>query len=147
MDSCIIFNDIAQKINPNELNSFRKWIIYSANKEGFSIGELIFTLCDDAYLLEINIEFLDHDSYTDIITFDYSIDSIISGEIYISLDRIYENAQRLQQEVKQELSRVIIHGVLHLCDYADKEPKEKLLMTDKENYYLSLLPDFESNHL
>ncbi|MBN1651276.1 MAG: rRNA maturation RNase YbeY [Bacteroidales bacterium] len=119
------------------------WINRTCLAEGFDLGELSFTFCSDDYLHKINMEYLNHDTYTDIITFDYSSADMVSGEIFISLDRIKENAQRLNLIMDNELFRVIIHGVLHLLGYKDKSPSEKAQMTSKEDYYLSLLPDLE----
>src|SRR5690606_38906062 len=110
--------------------------------EGFDkTGELSFIFCNDAYLLSINQQYLNHDTYTDIITFDNSEkETIISGDIFISLDRIEENAALFEVTKIHELHRVIIHGVLHLCGYRDEKKGEKILMTEKENFYLSKLP-------
>lgn len=143
MDSYIFFKDLTQTLNIDELNSLRPWIISSAKNEEFFVGELGFTFCDDHYLHKINIEFLNHDTFTDIITFDYSTEDIIAGEIYISLDRVKENATQFQQDAAHEIRRIIIHGVLHLLGYKDKSPEEKTQMTSKEDYYLSLLTDIK----
>lgn len=113
----------------------------TAENEGFYVGDLSFVFCDDETLNRINIEFLDHDSYTDIITFDYSTEDTISGEIHISLDSVFQNAKQFQQNLEREIQRIVIHGVLHLLGYKDKSPEEKQQMTSKEDYYLSLLPD------
>ena len=88
----------------------------------------------------MNVQFLNHDTYTDIITFDYNQDNIIIGEIYISLDRVMENAKTSQVPYNQEVKRIIIHGILHLMAYKDKNPEDKKEMTSKEDYYLSLHP-------
>jgi len=141
LDSYIFFNDTTQTLDINELNALRSWIISSAKSEGFSVGELSFIFCDDKYLHKINLEFLNHDTLTDIITFDYSSEEEIAGEIYISVDRVNENANAFNQDTAQEIRRIIIHGVLHLLGYKDKSPEEKTQMTSKEDYYLSLLPD------
>lgn len=141
MDSYILFNDTTQTLDTDELNLLRSWVISTAKNEGFSVGELSFIFCDDKYLHKINLEFLNHDTLTDIITFDYSSEDEIAGEIYISIDRVNENAKSFNQDTAQEIRRIIIHGVLHLLGYKDKSPEEKTQMTSKEDYYLSLLPD------
>ena len=103
------------------------------------IGDITFVFCDDNYLHKINLEFLDHDTYTDIITFDYSVGNELISEIYISVDRVAENAKKYSQTFENEMHRVMIHGVLHLCGYNDKLAEDKQIMRDKENHYLSLL--------
>lgn len=103
------------------------------------IGDITFVFCDDNYLHKINLEFLDHDTYTDIITFDYSVGNELISEIYISTDRVEENAKKYSQTFENEIHRVMIHGVLHLCGYKDKLAEDKQIMRDKENHYLSLL--------
>lgn len=103
------------------------------------IGDITFVFCDDNYLHKINLEFLDHDTYTDIITFDYSVGNEVISEIYISVDRVAENAKKYRQTFENEMHRVMIHGVLHLCGYKDKLAEDKQIMRDKENHYLSLL--------
>lgn len=114
------------------------WITNSIQEEKFSIGELSFIFTTDENLIEINQQYLDHDTFTDVITFDYCEGDIISGEIYISIERIRENAVQFSQGEFEELHRVMIHGVLHLCRYGDKGADQKSQMTRKEDYYLSL---------
>ena len=110
-----------------------------AAEESRKVGDITFVFCDDNYLLKINKEFLDHDTYTDIITFDYSTGNEVISEIYVSTTRVEENAKKYKQTFENEIHRVIIHGVLHLCGYNDKTEEEKQIMRDKENHYLSLL--------
>lgn len=141
MDSRIFFDNHNQKLQLPEYESVRSWILLTAKLEGYLVGELGFVFCTDDYLNTINVEFLEHDSYTDIITFDYSTEELIAGEIYISTDRVIENAKLYQQNKNKEIHRIIIHGVLHLLGYKDKSQEEKGQMTSKEDYYLSLLPD------
>lgn len=114
------------------------WIIDSLAKEGCSAGEISFIFCTDEYLLEKNIQFLDHDTYTDIITFDYCVDNIINGDIFISVERITENASLFGVNFEDELDRVLIHGILHLTGYQDKSEEEAKIMREKEDFYLSL---------
>lgn len=117
----------------------REWINDVIKSEGFSrIAELNFIFCSDEYLLDINKEYLDHDTYTDIITFDSSeVEDVIAGDIFISIERVRENAEKFSVVETDELHRVIVHGVLHLCGYMDKSKEEKNTMTSKENEYLT----------
>ena len=107
--------------------------------EGKRVGEVSFIFCSDAYLLDVNKKFLDHDYYTDVITFDYVEGNVISGDIFISLDRISENANSLNISFFDELNRIMVHGVLHLLGYKDKSKKDKSLMTEREDFYIKLL--------
>lgn len=109
-----------------------------ARKEHKQLDELSIVFCSDEYLLSINREHLAHDYYTDIITFDLSASTTagISGELYISTDRVKDNAKQFGSTFAQELHRVIFHGLLHLCGYKDKKPKDIAMMRDKEAYYL-----------
>ena len=122
-----------------EKQKVREWIGKTIRSEGFKrIGSLSFVFCSDPYLLEINKQYLDHDTFTDIVTFDSSEEEdSIAGDVFISVDRIRENASKFSASERDELHRVIIHGVLHLCGYYDKKKEEKSLMTEKEDYYLS----------
>jgi probable rRNA maturation factor len=117
-----------------------RWVEQTILMEEQKAGEVFFLFTTDDYLLGINKTFLDHDYYTDIVTFDTSIKSgIISGELYISLDRVADNAKREEVDFLEELFRVMIHGILHLCGYGDKTQNEIEIMRDKENIYLSQL--------
>lgn len=117
-----------------------KWIEKVVVEESKELGALSVIFCSDDYLLEINKKHLDHDYYTDIITFDYTEGSLVSGDLFISIDRTTENAKKLTVNELDELDRVIVHGTLHLLGYKDKTPTDKALMTEKEDYYLSLRP-------
>jgi rRNA maturation RNase YbeY len=117
----------------------RRWITRALEHEGYIADNLQYVWCTDLHLHEVNRKFLEHDTLTDVITFDYSSDEgIVTGDIFISIERIRENAASIGIRVKDELHRVMIHGVLHLCGYHDKTPSEKSEMTEKEDYYLSL---------
>jgi len=118
-----------------------QWLILIADRENLTIQSLSFVYCSDEYLLEINQQFLAHDYYTDVITFDLSNSDAIEGEVYISLDRIQDNSENLNESFERELCRVMAHGLLHLCGYADKSPDEKEVMRRKEGECLSLLSD------
>lgn len=118
----------------------RKWIEATIVAEGYKLEELNFILCSDDYLLRINQDFLQHDDYTDVITFDNSEElKMIVGDIFISIDRIKENAKNFGTTTLHELCRVIIHGTLHLLGYKDKTKQAKTLMTSKEDFYLERL--------
>lgn len=107
--------------------------------EGKRVGEISIIFCSDEYLLDVNRKYLDHDYYTDVITFDYVEGEMVSGDIFISLDRVSENARNLNLSFLEELDRIMVHGVLHLLGYKDKSKKDKILMTEREDYFLKLL--------
>lgn len=115
--------------NPIKL---QKWISETIISEGFELGELLYIFCDDEYLHKLNIEYLNHDTLTDVISFDYNIGKIINGEIYISVERVAENAIDFKTDFENELHRVMIHGVLHFCGYKDKSDTEERIMRQKE---------------
>ncbi|MAY84882.1 MAG: rRNA maturation RNase YbeY [Flavobacteriales bacterium] len=116
------------------------WIQNVIDQESKKVGELNFIFCSDDYLLTINQEYLKHDYYTDIITFNYNEEDAISGDIFISIDRITENAKERAIPFEIELERVMIHGVLHLIGYDDKEPESQATMRAKEDFCLTLHP-------
>ncbi|MFV9551859.1 rRNA maturation RNase YbeY [Algibacter sp. PT7-4] len=115
------------------------WIISAINSEKHQLEEINYVFCDDDYLHKLNVEFLNHDTLTDIISFDYSIGKIIQGDIFISIERVKDNAKDFNVVFNEELNRVIIHGVLHYCGYKDKTETDAKLMREKEDYYLSQL--------
>lgn len=114
----------------------REWLLEAIKKEGRIAGDINIILCTDEYLYKLNVRYLNHRTYTDIITFDSSAGKLVSGELYISLDRVRENARALKVSVADELHRVMIHGVLHLCGHKDKTPVLKKRMRVREDYYL-----------
>jgi len=114
------------------------WITKSVLKEQNTIGDINIIFCDDAFLLIKNKKYLNHSSLTDILTFDFSTGKSISGDIFISTERVKENATKYKVPFKNELNRVLIHGILHLLGYKDKTEKEKKIMRKKEDFYLSL---------
>ena len=118
--------------------SYESWIQRVIESEGKKLEEISYIFCDDDYLLDINMEYLDHDTYTDIISFDYSVGNILQGDIYISTERVEENSREYNVSFEEELRRVIIHGVLHLCGYKDKSAEESSLMRLKEEEKLKL---------
>lgn len=115
-----------------------KWISFVIQNEEFKEGELNYIFCDDKYLLEKNVKFLNHNTLTDIISFDYTMGKLVSGDIFISVERVEENAKIFNVSFDDELQRVMIHGILHFCKYKDKNDEEKKTMRAKEDYYLSL---------
>ncbi|MBK1442160.1 rRNA maturation RNase YbeY [Parapedobacter sp. ISTM3] len=118
--------------------ALRIWIKDTAESEGFRVGDINVVICSDAYLLAINRQYLQHDTFTDIVTFDHSDrEGVIAGDVFISIDRIHENATKFGVTERDELHRVIIHGILHLCGYRDKKKAEKAQMTEKEDFYLA----------
>lgn len=115
------------------------WIKKVAASYGKTVGEVGYLFCDDEKILEVNREYLQHDYYTDIITFDYCEDDVLNGDIVISLDTVRSNAEQLGKDYDDELHRVIIHGILHLCGLNDKGPGEREQMEAAENQALALL--------
>ena len=132
----IFFNKVNVSFSINE-ELVVKWLEESVGPLGFAIGELSFIFCSDEYLKKINIKYLNHDFFTDVITFDYSKNKLLFGDVYISTERVKENATTYNSSFNKELFRVIIHGVLHLCGFNDKTKKEKTLIRAKENEFLS----------
>lgn len=137
-NNLISFQSDSIDFDLDQKDSVKKWLQDAVAAEGFDAGDLAFVFTSDDSLLEINQKYLSHDTYTDIITFDYSEDKTLSGEIYISIERVRDNALRYSVNSTLELHRVMIHGILHLCGYSDKESDTKAVMTGKEDYYLSL---------
>ena len=129
--------DITYKLKKK--TAVKRWITETILAEGFKLSELTYIFCSDEYLLQINRQYLNHDTYTDIITFDNAEEKgLIVGDIFISIDRIRENAIKYAISEADELHRVIIHGALHLLGYKDKTPADKKKMTLKEDFYLNL---------
>ncbi|SDI84154.1 rRNA maturation RNase YbeY [Chryseobacterium taeanense] len=123
---------------PETVNTdYKTWLESIILSEGKKLGEINYIFCDDEYLLKVNQNYLQHDYYTDIITFDYVKGKTISGEIFVSLQRISENASTLAKEYEEELRRVLAHGILHLSGYKDKTQEEERLMRSKEDFYLA----------
>ncbi len=110
-----------------------KWISDVISSEGFQVGEINYIFCNDSYLNKINQEFLNHDTFTDIISFDYTLGKEVGGDIFISIERVLENAEKFNEVFENELYRVMIHGILHFMGYKDKTKKEKTLMRTKED--------------
>ena len=116
-----------------------KWISDVISSEGFQVAEINYIFCDDSYLNKINQEFLNHDAFTDIISFDYTLGKEVGGDIFISIERVLENAEKFNEVFENELYRVMIHGILHFMGYKDKTKKEKTLMRTKEDEKIFML--------
>lgn len=129
------FEDVEKFSIEEKISSWLEELIKS---EGKKPGEITYIFCSDDYLLQVNRDYLDHDYYTDIITFDYVKGKIISGDIFVSLQRIQDNAASLSHSFDDEFRRVLAHGVLHLCGYKDKSAEEQQQMRGKEDYYLNI---------
>ncbi len=127
-----------------DLSLMRSWIQRVAALHGKTAGDIAYLFCDDAKILEVNRQYLQHDYYTDIITFDYSTGKVISGDIYISVDTVETNALHYKCDVAKELHRVIIHGILHLCGYDDTKPELQLQMSELENEALQMLEPIDA---
>jgi probable rRNA maturation factor len=131
-----------QYIENQELSNGNKislWLNNVIEEEGMQTGELIYVLCKDDYLLEKNIQFLNHNTLTDVITFDYCKGKLVNGDILISTERVDENSKIYKVNYLTELHRVMVHGLLHLLGYKDKNEKDAKTMREKENYYLNKL--------
>ena len=111
---------------------YEDWISRIIESEGFDEGEINYIFCDDEYLHKINVEYLDHDTLTDIISFDYTVGNVLQGDIFVSVERVLDNANDFNVSFEEELKRVISHGVLHYCGYKDKSPEDEALMRSKE---------------
>ncbi len=120
-------------------NEISNWISSVISSEKFKEGDINYVFCDDDYLLKLNIEFLNHDTLTDIISFDNSIGKILHGDIFISIERVKENAKNFNVSFQVELQRVMVHGILHYCGYKDKTEEDSKLMRYKENFYINQL--------
>jgi rRNA maturation RNase YbeY len=130
------------KFNLKNKTALKQWITSVVEKKKRKAGEISFTFCSDEFLLKMNKEYLNHDTYTDIVTFDYSKDEqkqAVSGDVFISIDRVKENAEKFSKTFENELHRVIIHGVLHLLGYKDKTKAAKEEMTKEEDVALKKL--------
>ena len=118
--------------------AFENWIIDIVDSEASAVGEINYVFCDDEYLHKINVEFLNHDTLTDIISFDYTVGNLIQGDIFISIERVKDNAADFKVSFEEELKRVMAHGVLHYCGYKDKTDADAELMRQKEEEKIKL---------
>lgn len=131
------FEDVDNCIQPN----YAKWLEELILTEEKKLGEVNYILCNDEYLLKINQDFLQHDYYTDIITFDKVKGKTINADIFVSLQRVIDNAQEMQKSTDEELRRVLAHGLLHLVGFKDKSETEQTEMRSKEDFYLALFTE------
>lgn len=129
------------ELPPINQTAVNEWIAQVAQHHGRVVGDLTYIFCNDEKILEVNRQYLQHDYFTDIITFDYSSRKRISGDMFISLDTIKSNAELFERAYNEELMRVVIHGVLHLCGINDKGPGEREIMEMHENEALAILPN------
>ena len=123
--------------NLTDSDAISLWLRNVIKEEGKQLGELVYVLCKDEYLVEKNIQFLDHNTLTDVITFDYCEEELINGDILISTERVADNSKTYKVNYLTELHRVMVHGLLHLLGYKDKNEKDAKIMRKKENYYLN----------
>jgi len=131
------------KFNLKEKIKFKNWIRGIAKQEGQKVGELNYIFCSDEYLYNINVEYLDHDTYTDIITFDNSDEEgLIEGDIFISIERVKDNAEKSNTHFDTELKRVLSHGILHLLGYKDKSEADQSIMRGKEDKAINSFDTF-----
>jgi rRNA maturation RNase YbeY len=135
----VIYNAEGVKMPSFKKRETSNWIKAVAATYNKKVGDIGYIFCSDEKILEVNKEYLQHDYYTDIITFDYTESNTISGDIFISLDTVKSNSEQFRTNYNNELLRVVIHGVLHLCGINDKTPKERAYMTQCENEALKLL--------
>ena len=134
----ISYNTINVNMPPIKRRNNSAWVRRVAATYGKKVGEIAYIFCDDEKILEVNQQYLNHDYYTDIITFDYTEGNVLSGDLFISLDTVRTNAEQRNISYREELDRVIIHGILHLCGINDKGPGERQLMEAAENKALNL---------
>lgn len=127
------YENLQESVNTD----YTKWLEEIILSEEKKLGDINYIFCDDEYLLKINQDYLQHDYYTDIITFDSVKGKTISGEIFVSLQRISDNASTLSKNYEEELRRVLAHGILHLCGYKDKSEEEEQEMRSKEDFYIA----------
>jgi rRNA maturation RNase YbeY len=144
MDSAISYNAENISFSLKNKKTISEWITNIVTLSGNKLGAVSYIFCDDEYLYQLNKKYLKHDTYTDIITFDYSENSVISGDIFISIERVKENAKKYNKTVSNELLRVICHGMLHLVGFSDSSPAEKTDMTEAENEALKLLQNLKN---
>ena len=116
-----------------------KWLSSVISSEKFREGDINYIFCDDEYLLELNMEFLNHETLTDIISFDYTVGKELHGDIFVSVERVKENAKEFEVSFNEELNRVLVHGILHYCGYKDKVDEDTRVMREREDHYLGEL--------
>ena len=135
----VFFSNADIDFSFDKKETIKKWIAEIISRHGKKLGKITYLFCSDEMIYDYNVRFLNHDTYTDIITFDYVEGNLISGDIIISVDRVGENAKSFSYSFESELHRVIIHGVLHLLGFKDKSPDDAAMMRQKENESLQIL--------
>ncbi|MBT8265629.1 MAG: rRNA maturation RNase YbeY [Bacteroidia bacterium] len=125
------------KLNNEERIS--NWLSQVIASENLKLGDINYIFCNDEYLYKLNVEFLNHDTYTDIISFDNRVGKTLHGDVFISVERVIDNALEFKVDFEEELRRVMVHGILHFCGYKDKSEEEASTMRNKENHYLNSL--------
>ena len=140
----ITYNTVNTKLPAVRKKDITLWVKKVAEKYGTTVGEIAYVFCDDEEILRVNQQYLQHDYYTDIITFDYSEGNKISGDLFISVDTVTTNAEQFGRPYAEELHRVMIHGILHLCGIDDKGPGEREIMEAAEDAALKVLPPTEA---
>lgn len=140
----ITYNTVNTKLPTVRKKDISAWVKKVAEKYGKTVGDIAYVFCDDEEILRVNQQYLQHDYYTDIITFDYSEGNKISGDLFISLDTVTTNAEQFGRPYAEELHRVMIHGILHLCGIDDKGPGEREIMEAAEDEALKILPPTEA---
>ena len=138
MEPSITFQPLDHPYRLRAVRRVRKWLQLVIEAHDLEVGEIAVIFCTDAALLDLNRSALNHDYYTDIITFDHCVGDVVSGDLYISVDRVKDNAKSLGQTLRQEMLRVCVHGVLHLCGQGDKSPEEATTMSKKEDQWLNV---------
>ena len=138
MESSITFHRLDHAYRLREIGRIRKWLQLVIEAHDLEVGEIALIFCSDEALLDLNRSALNHDYYTDIITFDHCVGDVVSGDLYISVDRVKDNAASLGQTLRQEMLRVCVHGILHLCGQGDKSPEEAAAMRKKEDQWLNV---------
>ena len=138
MGNSIVFDRTDHAYRLRQIKRVRSWLTRVVESHSLEVGEIAVIFCSDEYLLELNRSALDHDYYTDIITFDHCVGDIVSGDLYISVDRVKDNAHIHRMAFRQEMLRVCVHGILHLCGQGDKTESEALQMRQKEDHWLSV---------
>jgi len=137
----ISFSAVGITFNLKNKLKVRNWVRTILGTEGYTVGDITYVFCNDEYLGSLNEKYLKHNTLTDVITFDYSEKGILSGDIFISIERVKENAGSFHTTLNEELGRVMAHGVLHLAGYKDKTPEDRKMMRSKENYFLATFPN------
>ncbi len=137
----ISFSTVDIKYNLQNKLKIKSWVKTILDTEGKKAGDITYVFCNDDFLFSMNEKYLKHDTLTDIITFDYSEKGRLSGDIFISIERVKENAESFKTTFNQELGRVMAHGILHLAGYKDKSSEDKKVMRSKEDFYLASFPN------